>query len=84
MLSLGFLSLGHSNRRAAWGPLRLAIPAFRMPANPAKDAPSPKQPLSREEITAAFADLLGPDALWTPRERSEQAVSARARAALYS
>lgn len=84
MLGLGFLSVGHSNRRAAWGPLRLAIPAFGMPAKPAKDASSPKQPLSREEITAAFADLLGPNAAWTPRERSEKAVSARLRSALYS
>ena len=83
MMSLDFLGLGLGHGRRLRVPFRIAIPAFGMPERKTQ-APVPKGALSREEVTAVFADVIGPDASWTDRERQDQALAARIRAAIYS
>ncbi|MCB6176663.1 hypothetical protein LHP98_00790 [Rhodobacter sp. Har01] len=83
MMSLDFLGLGKWQGRKAKAPFRIAVPAFRMP-EPKAVRQVPKGPLSREEVTAVFTDVLSRESLWTAREREEQAHAARIRAAIYS
>ena len=82
-MSLDFFGLGQRPAFARGVVLRIAVPSFRLPDPQLSQRPA-RRPLSREEVTAAFADVIGPKSRWTKREREDQDRAARIRAAIYS